>query len=160
MFRISCIAAVAGTLGAGFLALKTQTLIYFNMPDASWGVVLGSMLCSIAVLNFTVQGLGGPLGEANNRGVKPGMTNYANGLWTSLQNCIGFGMGAFIPYALTGLFSNFVLQAWPEINKEALDAASYTFSMCFVFLSSWLMAGFIGCSRRYARHGVPSALRL
>jgi len=113
-----------------------------------WGVILAVLIASIAALNFIVNAMQGFFQNQNRAAAPDTLQSTANGMQVMSQNLIGFGLGAFLPGLITTAFSSIINWIWTDMNEEALASASWTFGMCSVFLSPWLL---YYCTKRAVR---------
>lgn len=134
-FSASC----CGTFASLALAFKVQRLITLNVPQPAWGTILAILLLSIAMLNFIVSGMQGFLCNENREAAPESLRSTANGIQVTVQNLLGFGMGAFLPGVVTEAFRRMVHATWSGLDDAAVLGAQYTFGMASVLLSPWLL---------------------
>eukprot|EP00418_Pyrodinium_bahamense_P036471 CAMPEP_0179207672 /NCGR_PEP_ID=MMETSP0796-20121207/103561_1 /TAXON_ID=73915 /ORGANISM="Pyrodinium bahamense, Strain pbaha01" /LENGTH=483 /DNA_ID=CAMNT_0020912611 /DNA_START=54 /DNA_END=1505 /DNA_ORIENTATION=+ len=131
--------AVLSTLASTLLALKTQTLVEWNIPQPGWGGILVSMILAIGMFLVSVTAVQGFMIKECRGHEREAVRQTGDGIRVVGQNAIGYGLGAFLPGMVTTCFGAVIRGIWDGIDPEAVLAAQYTFGMSFVFLSSWAL---------------------
>ncbi|CAK0877401.1 unnamed protein product [Prorocentrum cordatum] len=151
--RLTCLAALCGTVCAVLLSEKAAYSVYNNNEDSTsnWTLVILNVL--VFIMFACINAVTGVLYGINTEAAADELRSVAAGLTVSSQNVFGYACGPLIPGAFAAFVGISVSSWWPEFHwdAKALDGAKFSAGMGLAFVTSWFLFLFARRAAQRAR---------